>query len=62
MSIVQSNAEEAIDHQESTSLGEPHSIDIVLDIMLTTQEPHLDDQEVHVGAHSNDIFTNTRVS
>lgn len=59
--IVRSNALEDIDHKESISLGRLNKSDIVLDTMLNTQHLHLDGLEVHVGAHSNETITNTRV-
>ena len=39
----------------------PRSSDIVLDIVLTTQDLQHDVEEMHVGAYSNDNTTNSRV-
>ena len=50
-----------LEHQ--TSLFDvPRLSDIVLDIVLTTLDLHLDVEGMHIGAYSDDNLTNLRVS
>ena len=60
--IVRSNAYEVADHQESISPGEPKSSDIVYETVLSTQEPNLDGEGIHIGVYPNDTITNTGLS